>query len=187
MSSYTFWSGPFKVNGVPLRRVNQSYVIATSTKVDISGVNVDKFDDKYFKKEAKKKKQKTEGEFFETEKEVCMLNLFSLHTHFSTIILSLILYLVFSVECRKRKHFPRRRKMTKRLWMLPWSRLLKLSQTWRPILVLGFLLGQAWSLMNLFSRCWTTLYFLAFVPKISLWCWFWNIQLKRTCFCFCYI
>ncbi|KAH7689462.1 large subunit ribosomal protein L6e protein [Dioscorea alata] len=62
-------TGPFKVNGVPLRRVNQSYVIGTSTKIDISGVNVDKFDDKYFKKEAKKKKKKTEGEFFETEKE----------------------------------------------------------------------------------------------------------------------
>ncbi|XP_059434735.1 large ribosomal subunit protein eL6z-like [Corylus avellana] len=62
-------TGPFKINGVPLRRVNQSYIIATSTKVDISGVNVDKFDDKYFAKEAQKKKKKGEGEFFEAEKE----------------------------------------------------------------------------------------------------------------------
>lgn len=62
--------GPFKINGVPLRRVNQSYVIATSTKVDITGVNADKYDDKYFSKEGQKKKTKTEGEFFESEKEV---------------------------------------------------------------------------------------------------------------------
>ncbi|KAL4039059.1 hypothetical protein IC575_002702 [Cucumis melo] len=62
-------TGPFKINGVPLRRVNQSYVIATSTKVDISGVNSEKFDDKYFSKEAQKKKKKSEGEFFEAEKE----------------------------------------------------------------------------------------------------------------------
>ncbi|KAF2319399.1 hypothetical protein GH714_015505 [Hevea brasiliensis] len=51
-------TGPFKINGVPLRRVNQSYVIATSTKVDVSGINVDKFDDKYFAKQAEKKKKK---------------------------------------------------------------------------------------------------------------------------------
>jgi large subunit ribosomal protein L6e len=62
-------TGPFKINGVPLRRVNQSYVIGTSTKVDISGVNVDKFDDKYFAKQAEKKNKKGEGEFFEAEKE----------------------------------------------------------------------------------------------------------------------
>ncbi|KAJ0110311.1 hypothetical protein Patl1_01381 [Pistacia atlantica] len=64
-----FMTGPFKINGVPLRRVNQSYVIATSTKVDISGVNVEKFDDKYFAKEVAEKKKKGEGEFFEAEKE----------------------------------------------------------------------------------------------------------------------
>lgn len=62
-------SGPFKVNGVPLRRVNQSYVIGTSTKANVSAVNVEQFDDKYFTKEAQKKK-KGEGEFFEAEKEV---------------------------------------------------------------------------------------------------------------------
>ena len=62
-------TGPFKINGVPLRRVNQSYVIGTSTKVDISGVNVDKFDDKYFAKEVEKRKKKGENEFFEAEKE----------------------------------------------------------------------------------------------------------------------
>lgn len=64
-----FLTGPFKINGVPLRRVNQSYVIVTSTKVDISGVNVEKVDDKYFVKKAEKRKKKG-GEFFEAEKKV---------------------------------------------------------------------------------------------------------------------
>jgi large subunit ribosomal protein L6e len=61
-------TGPFKVNGVPLRRVNQAYVIATSTKIDISSVDVAKFSDAYFKKEVTKKK-KGESEFFEAEKD----------------------------------------------------------------------------------------------------------------------
>ncbi|KFK44022.1 hypothetical protein AALP_AA1G205000 [Arabis alpina] len=62
-------TGPFKINGVPLRRVNQAYVIGTSTKVDISGVSIEKLDDKYFGKVAEKKKKKGEGEFFEADKE----------------------------------------------------------------------------------------------------------------------
>ncbi|KAI5852027.1 60S ribosomal protein L6 [Tricharina praecox] len=56
-------TGPFKVNGVPLRRVNARYVIATSTTVDLAGVNVDKFDDKYFAREKEAKKTKEEKLF----------------------------------------------------------------------------------------------------------------------------
>lgn len=41
-------TGPFKINGVPLRRVNQVYVIGTSTKIDVSGVDVSGIDDAYF-------------------------------------------------------------------------------------------------------------------------------------------
>jgi ribosomal protein L14E/L6E/L27E len=41
-------AGPFAVNGVPIRRVNQAYVIATKTTVDVSAVNAAKFDDAYF-------------------------------------------------------------------------------------------------------------------------------------------
>lgn len=37
-------TGPYKINGVPLRRVNQAYTIATSTKVDISSLTVSRSD-----------------------------------------------------------------------------------------------------------------------------------------------
>lgn len=57
-------SGPFKVNGVPLRRVNARYVIATSTKIDVSSVDVSKFDVAYFAREKSSKKSKSEAEFF---------------------------------------------------------------------------------------------------------------------------
>ncbi|KAI9624971.1 hypothetical protein H4Q26_016538 [Puccinia striiformis f. sp. tritici PST-130] len=70
-------SGPFKVNGVPLRRVNQAYVIATQTKVDISTVTLDeKLNDAYFAKEKKTRDQRAKAkEFFaengEREKKKC--------------------------------------------------------------------------------------------------------------------
>lgn len=60
-------SGPFKVNGVPLRRVNARYVIATSTKVNVSSVDVSKFTVEYFAREAATKGKKTEEEFFNQE------------------------------------------------------------------------------------------------------------------------
>ena len=60
-------TGPFKVNGVPLRRVNARYVIATSHKVDLSGIDQKKVDEvageKYFARE-KSDKKKGEDEFF---------------------------------------------------------------------------------------------------------------------------
>ncbi|KAJ6699908.1 60S RIBOSOMAL PROTEIN L6 [Salix purpurea] len=66
-SGFRLVIGPFNTNGVPPRRVDQSYVIATSTKVDISGVNVEKFDDNYLAKKVEKKKKKEEGQFFDED------------------------------------------------------------------------------------------------------------------------
>lgn len=51
-------TGPFKLNGVPVRRVNQAYVIATSTKIELPKLDLAKFTDKYFKSvEAKSSKK----------------------------------------------------------------------------------------------------------------------------------
>ena len=60
-------TGPFKVNGVPLKRVNQVYTITTSTKVDLANVDVSKVEDKLFKKE-KKSKSVSEDKFFAESK-----------------------------------------------------------------------------------------------------------------------
>jgi large subunit ribosomal protein L6e len=60
-------TGPYKVNGVPLKRLPQSYTIATSTKVDVAGVDTSAVDDKYFKKDKKKVAQGEEA-FFAPEK-----------------------------------------------------------------------------------------------------------------------
>jgi len=53
-----------RINGVPLRRVSQAYVIATSTKVDVSSVSIpESLNDAYFAK-SKTAKSSKEGEFF---------------------------------------------------------------------------------------------------------------------------
>merc|ERR1712176_1337699 len=58
-------SGPYKINGVPLRRVNPAYVIATSTKVDVSKVDVGFITDEYFSRAKDAPKGDGEDEFFE--------------------------------------------------------------------------------------------------------------------------
>ena len=103
-------AGPFKLNGVPLRRVNQSYVIGTSTTLDISGVDVAKYDDSYFAKEAKKRKKKTEGEFFEGEKEVRLCNI-SIRLYFYYVILNnFLIVFVFPSMIQGKKALPQEKK-----------------------------------------------------------------------------
>ena len=43
-------TGPHKVNGVPIKRVNQAYCIATSSSVDVSKVDCSKISDETFKR-----------------------------------------------------------------------------------------------------------------------------------------
>ncbi|KAI6034349.1 ribosomal protein L6e-domain-containing protein, partial [Pisolithus microcarpus] len=68
-------SGLLLINGVPLRRVNQAYVIATSTKIDLEGFKVIQpisppsmldptINDAYFAKAAAKGSISAEAEFF---------------------------------------------------------------------------------------------------------------------------
>jgi len=60
------------LNSVPLRRVNQRYLIATSTKLDISKVKLpETLNDTYFrrdKKEARKSRKQQAGDIFAAPK-----------------------------------------------------------------------------------------------------------------------
>merc|ERR1711903_418694 len=60
-------TGPYQVNGIPLRRVPQSYVIGTSTVVDVSGANTDEVTDAQFKKPKSAKKKSEDGPFASAE------------------------------------------------------------------------------------------------------------------------
>lgn len=48
-SELIFVIGSFIMNGVLTKGVNQFFVISTITKIDVSGLDVRKYDDAYFK------------------------------------------------------------------------------------------------------------------------------------------
>eukprot|EP00299_Pterocystis_sp_00344_P009737 c4193_g1_i1.p1 GENE.c4193_g1_i1~~c4193_g1_i1.p1 ORF type:complete len:226 (+),score=43.73 c4193_g1_i1:51-728(+) len=61
-------TGPYKLNGVPLRRINQAYVIATSTNIgDVSKLDLSDVNDELFRKAKKEATKKSEDKFFEAK------------------------------------------------------------------------------------------------------------------------
>ncbi|CAH1110171.1 unnamed protein product [Psylliodes chrysocephalus] len=63
-------TGPFGINACPIRRISQRYVIATSTKIDVSGVELpENLNDEYFARKREKRAKKEEGDIFQSKKE----------------------------------------------------------------------------------------------------------------------
>merc|ERR1712033_73807 len=63
-------TGPHFINGCPMRRINQNFLIATATKLDISAVKVpEKINDAYFRRIKTKRPKKEEGDIFEKKTE----------------------------------------------------------------------------------------------------------------------
>mmetsp|Transcript_89140 Transcript_89140/g.252601 ORF Transcript_89140/g.252601 Transcript_89140/m.252601 type:complete len:181 (+) Transcript_89140:90-632(+) len=63
-------TGPFAVNGVPIKKVGQRFCIATSTKVELAGADYSGVTGEWFAAEKKEKTTKSGGEkefFAETE------------------------------------------------------------------------------------------------------------------------
>eukprot|EP00434_Breviolum_minutum_P023725 symbB.v1.2.020925.t1/scaffold1786.1/size101393/8 len=60
-------TGPYSLNGVPLKRVNQRYCIATSTKVDLGAADCKSITDAYFAREKSGKDKTSSEKFFATE------------------------------------------------------------------------------------------------------------------------
>merc|ERR1711972_218541 len=57
-------TGPYKLNGVPLKRVNPAYVLPTSSKLNVANVDVKSVDDAWFAKSKVAAAKKGEAEFF---------------------------------------------------------------------------------------------------------------------------
>merc|ERR1739844_275568 len=63
-------TGPHKLNGCPLRRINQRYLLATSAAIDVTGISVpENINDKYFARVKAEKAAKKEGDIFDSKKE----------------------------------------------------------------------------------------------------------------------
>ena len=67
-SGHLLVTGPYKVNGVPLRRIPQKLTLATSKTISLDGVDASKITDAYFTKDNKKRGTK-EQQFFQ-DKEI---------------------------------------------------------------------------------------------------------------------
>merc|ERR1711988_757024 len=57
-------TGPYKINGVPLKRVNAAYVLPTSSKLNVGNVDVKAIDDAWFARSNARGAKKGESEFF---------------------------------------------------------------------------------------------------------------------------
>jgi len=63
-------TGPMKLNGCPMRRVNQIYLLATANSIDVSAVALpETINDDYFKHAKAEKVKKAEGDIFTSKKE----------------------------------------------------------------------------------------------------------------------
>jgi len=64
-------TGPYAINGCPLRRISQVFVIATKTRLNISEVKLPALDDAYFKrvKPDRRNRKKEAGDIFAKKKE----------------------------------------------------------------------------------------------------------------------
>ncbi|VDN45066.1 unnamed protein product [Dibothriocephalus latus] len=112
-------TGPFKFNGVPLRRVNQRYVIATKTRINISNVNVPKaLTDTFFRRVDLKPKTKNVDKLFAEEpkkysvsderkkiqKDVDLSLIKAIKKHKSSKILPAYLKSMFSLSSKEYPH-----------------------------------------------------------------------------------